>query len=197
MCALLVTCALPRAHADTILVFGDSISAGYGLPDERSGWVSLLEERISEHGLSYQVVNESVSGETTGGGLARLPSALGRHKPQFLVLELGGNDALRGYSIAAMRDNLLAMVRLAEAKGARVILAGMMVPPNYGPRYSREFQGVFTEVSESTESTLIPFLLDGIATEPSLMQSDGIHPKAEAQARIRDMVWEALLPLLE
>lgn len=197
MCALLVVGGLTRAYADTILVFGDSISAGYGLPNEQSGWVWLLGERFSEHGLSYQVVNESVSGETTGGGLARLPSALERHKPEFLVLELGGNDALRGYSIAAMRENLSTMVRLAKAQGAQVILAGMMVPPNYGPRYSREFQAVFTEVSESTQSTLIPFLLDGIATDPSLMQSDGIHPNAQAQGLMRDMVWDALLPILE
>ena len=194
---MLVTGGLTRAHADTILVFGDSISAGYGLPNEQTGWVWLLDERVTEHGLSYQVVNESVSGETTGGGLARLPGALKRHNPQFLVLELGGNDALRGYSIAAMRENLLSMVRLAKGQGAEVILAGMMVPPNYGPRYSREFQQVFTRVAETTGSLLIPFLLEGIATDPSLMQSDGIHPNAQAQSLIRDIVWEALMPLLE
>ena len=194
---MLVTGGLTRAHADTILVFGDSISAGYGLPNEQTGWVWLLDERVTEHGLSYQVVNESVSGETTSGGLARLPSALKRHNPQFLVLELGGNDALRGYSIAAMHENLLSMVRLAKGQGAEVILAGMMVPPNYGPRYSREFQEVFTQVAETTGSLLIPFLLEGIATDPSLMQSDGIHPNAQAQSLIRDIVWGALMPLLE
>ncbi len=194
---MLVTGGLTRAHADTILVFGDSISAGYGLPNEQTGWVWLLDERVAEHGLSYQVINESVSGETTSGGLARLPGALKRHAPQFLVLELGGNDALRGYSIAAMRENLLSMVRLAKAQGAKVILAGMMVPPNYGPRYSREFQEVFTQVAETTGSVLIPFLLEGIATDPSLMQSDGIHPNARAQSLMRDIVWEALMPLLE
>lgn len=193
----MVTGAPPHAHADTILVFGDSISAGYGLPNEQSGWVWLLEERVTEHGLSYQVINESVSGETTGGGLARLPGALERHNPQILVLELGGNDALRGYSIAAMRENLLTMVHLAQSRGAEVVLAGMMVPPNYGPRYSREFQGVFTQVSETTGSALIPFLLEGIATDASLMQSDGIHPNGQAQSLIRDLVWKALLPLLE
>ena len=194
---MLVTGGLTRAHAGTILVFGDSISAGYGLPNEQSGWVWLLDERVTEHGLSYQVVNESVSGETTGGGLARLSGALKRHSPQFFVLELGGNDALRGYSIAAMRENLLSMIRLAQDQGAEVILAGMMVPPNYGPRYSREFQQVFTQVAETTGSLLIPFLLEGIATDPSLMQSDGIHPNAQAQSLIRDIVWEALMPLLE
>ena len=194
---MLVTGGLTRAHAGTILVFGDSISAGYGLPNEQSGWVWLLDERVTEHGLSYQVVNESVSGETTGGGLARLSGALKRHNPQFFVLELGGNDALRGYSIAAMRENLLSMIRLAQDQGAEVILAGMMVPPNYGPRYSREFQQVFTQVAETTGSLLIPFLLEGIATDPSLMQSDGIHPNAQAQSLIRDIVWEALMPLLE
>ena len=197
MCALLVTSGLPRAHADTIVVFGDSISAGYGLPDEQTGWVWLLEEWVTEHGLSYQVINASVSGETTGGGLARLPSVLERHKPRILVLELGGNDGLRGYSIAAMRENMFSMVRLAKRHGAEVLLAGMMVPPNYGPRYSREFQGVFTEVSEATDSPLIPFLLEGIATELSLMQSDGIHPNEEAQPLIRDIVWAALEPLLQ
>ena len=194
---MLVTGGLTRAHAGTILVFGDSISAGYGLPNEQSGWVWLLDERVTEHGLSYQVVNESVSGETTGGGLARLSGALKRHNPQFFVLELGGNDALRGYSIAAMRENLLSMIRLAQDQGAEVILAGMMVPPNYGPRYSREFQEVFTQVAETTGSVLIPFLLEGIATDSSLMQSDGIHPNAQAQSLIRDIVWEALMPLLE
>ncbi len=159
--------------------------------------MSLLAERVAERWPSYQVVNESVSGETTGGGLARLPGVLGRHEPQVLVLELGGNDALRGYSIAAAHENLYTMARLARTKGAEVIVAGMMVPPNYGPRYSRAFAGIFTRVAEETNSHLIPFLLEGIATNPALMQSDGIHPNAEAQPLILDIVWGALVPVLE
>ena len=185
------------AQASTILVFGDSISASYGLPSEDTGWVGLLSERVAERQLSYQVANGSVSGETTGGGLVRLHAALDRYHPKFVVLELGGNDALRGYSIAAMKENLLSMTRLSMEQGAQVIIAGMKVPPNYGPRYSREFDGVFVEVSRETDCRLIPFLLEGIATNPDLMQPDGIHPNAEAQPLILDVVWEVLAPMLE
>ena len=185
-----------NARADTIVVFGDSISAGYGLPNERAGWVWLLAERIAEQRLSYQVINESVSGETTSGGLARMGAVLARHKPAFVVLELGGNDGLRGYSIADMRENLLKMARQSIAEGAEVIIAGMKIPPNYVPRYSREIEAVFQAVSDSTDSALIPFLLDGIATDPRLMQSDGIHPNAAAQPLIADVVWKTLAPML-
>ena len=184
------------AHAATILVFGDSISAGYGLPSEDTGWVGLLAERVAERQLSYQVANESVSGETTGGGLARLQAALDRHQPRFVVLELGGNDALRGYSIAAMKENLLAMTRQSMEQGAEVIIAGMKVPPNYGPRYSCEFDAVFVEVAQKTGCRLIPFLLEGIATNPGLMQGDGVHPNAEAQPLILEAVWEVLADML-
>ena len=182
--------------AGTILVYGDSIGAGYGLPDERTSWVWLLEERILAQQLSYQVINESVSGETTTGGLARFAGAFERHQPSIVLLELGGNDALRGFSIKAMRDNLLAMTRHAQQRGALVVLAGMMVPPNYGPRYSREFEGVFSEVANATSSPLIPFLLEGVATDPALMQSDGIHPNERGQPLILEIVWEVLGPLL-
>ena len=182
--------------AGTILVYGDSISAGYGLADERSSWVRLLEERILEQGLSYQVANESVSGETTTGGLARFDAVFARHRPDVLVLELGGNDALRGFSVDAMRENLLAMTRQALDGGAKVLIAGMKVPPNYGPRYARDFEQVFVDVAEVTQSLLVPFLLEGIATDATLMQSDGIHPTAEAQPLMMELVWEALSPLL-
>ncbi len=185
------------AQASTILVFGDSISASYGLPSEDTGWVGLLAERVAERQLSYQVANGSVSGETTGGGLARLQAALERHQPRFVVLELGGNDALRGYSITVMKENLRSMTRQSMEQGAQVIIAGMKVPPNYGPRYSREFDGVFVEVSRETDCRLIPFLLEGIATNPDLMQPDGIHPNAEAQPLILEVVWEVLAPMLE
>lgn len=178
-------------------MFGDSISAGYGLPNERAGWVSLLAERVAERQLSYQVINESVSGETTGEGVVRLSGLLRLHNPEFVVLELGGNDGLRGYSIASMRENLLGMARQSIEQGARVIIAGMKIPPNYGPRYAREFEEVFQAVSEATDSTLIPFLLEGIATDPMLMQSDGIHPNAAAQPLIADVVWEVLAPMLK
>ena len=196
VCALVLLASPARVNAGTILVYGDSISAGHGLPDERASWVRLLEERIVEQGLSYQVINESVSGETTTGGLARFQSAFERHQPDVLVLELGGNDALRGFSIDAMRENLLAMAQQAQAHGAAVVIAGMKVPPNYGPRYSKAFEDVFAQVAESTGSHLIPFLLEGIATDPNLMQSDGIHPRAEAQPLIMEIVWEVLGPTL-
>jgi len=196
ICALLALASPSVSAAGTILVYGDSIGAGYGLSEEQAVWVRLLEERIAEQGLSYQVINESVSGETTTGGLARFALVFERHQPDIVVLELGGNDALRGFSVHAMRENLLAMTRHAQDGGARVVIAGMKVPPNYGPRYSRDFESVFVDVAQATGSLLVPFLLEGIATDASLMQSDGIHPTAGAQPMIMQLVWEVLAPML-
>lgn len=184
------------AAGGTILVLGDSISAGYGL-EAREGWVSLLEERLAERPESYEVVNASVSGETTGGGLARLPDALARHRPELVVLELGGNDGLRGYPIARIRANLARMVALAREAGARVLLIGMHIPPNYGSRYTEAFHGTYRQIAERDGVALVPFLLEGVATDASLMQGDGIHPTAAAQPLLLDNLWPTLLELLE
>lgn len=184
------------AAGGTILVLGDSISAGYGL-EAREGWVSLLEERLAARPESYEVVNASVSGETTGGGLARLPDALARHRPEVVVLELGGNDGLRGYPIARIRGNLARMVALAREAGARVLLVGMHIPPNYGPRYTEAFHATYREIAERDGVALVPFLLEGVATDASLMQGDGIHPTAAAQPLLLDNLWPTLLALLE
>lgn len=184
------------AAGGTILVLGDSISAGYGL-EAREGWVSLLEKRLAERPESYEVVNASVSGETTGGGLARLPDALARHRPELVVLELGGNDGLRGYPIARIRANLARMVALAREAGARVLLIGMHIPPNYGSRYTEAFHGTYRQIAERDGVALVPFLLEGVATDASLMQGDGIHPTAAAQPLLLDNLWPTLLELLE
>ena len=187
------------AHAGTpvILVFGDSISAGYGLPRVEQGWVALLKARLTSEGYGYQVVNASVSGETTEGGLARLPRALTMHHPRVVILELGGNDGLRALPIADMRSNLERMVELSKQAGAKVLLLGMRIPPNYGPQYTGEFGAVYGEVARDRQVSLVPFLLEGVALHPDLMQADGIHPDQAAQPRLLDNVWTRLAPLLE
>ncbi len=182
-------------NENTMVVFGDSISAAYGM-EQNEGWVNLLAERIAQNGLPWVVVNASVSGETTGGGLVRLPKTLELHQPDLLILELGGNDGLRGYPVTKIRDNLNAMVELSQAAGARVMLIGMVLPPNYGKRYIQAFEGVFPEVASSHDVALLPFLLDGIATPASLVQRDGIHPKPEAQPMIMEQIWEKLADTL-
>lgn len=189
---LLCLLAVP-VHAQTLLIVGDSISAAFGLEIEQ-GWVSLLEERLKEQEAAVEVVNASVSGDTTAGGLARLPRLLEQHKPDLVVIELGGNDGLRGMPPANMQQNLSAMVRLALDSDARVLLAGIRIPPNYGVRYTEAFEQVFVAVSEEYEIPLVPFVLEGIAGEedPSLMQSDGIHPTAVAQPMILDNLWPAI-----
>jgi acyl-CoA thioesterase I len=187
--------ALPDEGA-TILVLGDSISAGYGIQREQS-WVSQLGSRVAGEGSGWQVVNASTSGETTGGALARLPGALDEHQPEVVIIELGGNDGLRGYPVGSIRANLEAMVALAKDAGSRVLLVGMQIPPNYGPRYTRAFADVFTAVAEAHGVPLVPFLLDEVALRPELMQRDGIHPTAEAQDLLLDAVWPHLAPLLE
>jgi len=176
-------------------VFGDSLSAGYGIPTERS-WPSLLDRRLAEARLDYQIANASISGETTAGGLSRLPAALDRFKPKIVVLALGANDGLRGLPTAQMRDNLNAMIDLARARRARVLLIGMRLPPNYGPDYDRDFEQSFVSVASGAKVPLLPFLLAPIAAEFKYFQADGIHPTAAAQIRILDHVWPALKPLL-
>lgn len=179
-----------------ILVFGDSLSAGYRM-DEAQGWVALLAERLAAQNSPFEVVNASVSGETTVGGLARLPAALTTHSPAVVILELGGNDGLRGLPVANIRQNLVEMVKMSQAAGAEVILAGMQIPPNYGPRYTAPFAAQFGEIAAELNLPLIPFLIDGIPQQPELMQDDGIHPRAEAQPLIVDIVWPVLEPVLQ
>ena len=178
-----------------ILVMGDSISAAYGIQREQ-GWVYLLEQRLKTQGLPWRVVNASLSGETTGGGLARLPLALETHEPALVILELGGNDGLRGYPINRVRDNLKAMVELALADQSQVLLVGMQIPPNYGPRYTRSFYAMYEDIAADTDSALVPFLLEAVALESGMMQADGVHPTAEAQPLLLDTLWPHLEDLL-
>ena len=185
-----------HAEAPVILVLGDSLSAAYGIPAEQ-GWVNLLQRRLAERGFPHQVVNNSISGDTTSGGLSRLPAALTREKPAMVILELGANDGLRGQPIMAMTTNLAQLIELAQQSGAKVILAEMRIPPNYGSLYTQKFQAVFSELAKRYDIALIPFLLDGVAGNPALIQDDGLHPRAEAQARILDNVWPTLEPLLQ
>ncbi len=193
---LIVASASAQAEAPVILVFGDSISAGYGLPRVDQGWVELLKTRLKTQGYGYQVVNASVSGETTAGGLARLPRALEVHHPAIVILELGGNDGLRALPIAQMRANLTQMVALTLAAGAKPLLLGMRMPPNYGAHYTEEFALVFSDLAREKKVPLVPFLLSDIALSPNLLQGDDIHPNELGQPILLNNVWPALKPLL-
>lgn len=176
----------------TVLIVGDSISAAYGIRIEE-GWVHLLAERLGD---GHRVVNASVSGDTTKEGMARFALLLEAHEPDIVVIELGGNDGLRGFPIAEIRANLLAMARAARQRGAAPVIAGMEMLPNYGPLYTEAFSAVFREVAEEVDAPLVPFLLDGVATVEGLMQDDGVHPTADAQPRVLDNIWGVLEPLL-
>ncbi len=185
-----------KAEAPVILVFGDSISAGYGLARVEQGWVELLRTRLKSEGYGYQVVNASVSGETTAGGLARLPRALELHHPKIVILELGGNDGLRALPVPQMRSNFQQMISLSTAAGAKVLVLGMRIPPNYGPQYTSQFEAVYGELARADKLPLVPFLMDHIALQPSLMQGDDIHPNVDGQPVLLDNVWPMLQPLL-
>jgi acyl-CoA thioesterase-1 len=185
-----------RAEAPVILVLGDSLSAAYGIPVEQ-GWVSLLQRRLAERGFPHRVVNASISGDTTNGGLSRLPVALEQHRPAIVILELGANDGLRGQPPMAMSANLARMIELSQKAGARVLLAEMRIPPNYGPLYAQKFQATFGELAKRYDIPLIPFLLDGVAGNFALTQDDGLHPRVEGQPRILDNVWAVLEPVLK
>jgi acyl-CoA thioesterase-1 len=185
------------AAADrTILAFGDSLSAAYGLRAEQ-GWVALMEKRLRTQGYGYTVVNASVSGETTSGGLQRLPRALELNKPQLVILELGANDALRGLPLAISKDNLSKMVELAQKAGAGVLLVGMRIPPNYGPKYTADFVQMYKDVSARYHVPLLPFLLESVALDSSRMQDDGLHPNALGEPAVLDTLWPQLTPLLK
>jgi acyl-CoA thioesterase-1 len=186
------------ASAPTLLVVGDSLSAEYGLA-RGSGWVALLEARLAQEKRAVKVVNASISGDTTSGGRSRLPALLAQHRPQTVVIELGGNDALRGLPLATTRANLDAMAGAAKAAGAKVLIVGMAVPPNYGRQYGEDFARLFGTVARAQHAALAPFLLAGVADAPNadaLFQADRIHPKAEAHPRMLDNVWPVLKPLL-
>ena len=182
-------------NAPSILILGDSLSAAYGI-DIEAGWVRLLEGRLKERGLDDRVVNASISGETTAGGLSRLPALLARHRPAVLVIQLGANDGLRGLSLDTLKGNLSQLVQLGRESGSLVLLVGIQLPPNYGAAFNRGFQAVFQSVAASQQVPLVPSLLTGVAEDWSLMQADGLHPTAKAQPRILDNVWPELLPLL-
>lgn len=183
------------AERPVILVLGDSLSAAYGLAPAQ-GWVALLEQRLDAKGYEYRVVNASMSGETTGGGLARLPRALALHRPAVLFIELGANDGLRGLPIAEIRANLEQMIGQAREAGAQVVLAGIRIPSNYGPQYTEAFFAVFAELARRHEISLLPFFLEGVALRDDLFQDDRVHPNAAAQPVLLDNAWRALAPAL-
>lgn len=179
----------------TVLVLGDSISAAYGIQREQ-GWVQLLGDRLANIDPGYRVVNASISGDTTGGGLARLPAALETHDPALVIIELGGNDGLRGYPVPSIRKNLEQLVELAAADGRDVLLVGMQIPPNYGHRYTRAFQALFAEVADEGGVAVVPSFLEEVGVQPGLMQNDGIHPNARAQPMLLDTLWPFVETLL-
>ena len=184
------------AGKPVILVLGDSLSAGYGVPVDQ-GWVARLQQRLDAEGYGYTVVNASVSGETTVGALERLPRALARHKPALVIIELGGNDGLRGLPVTELRANLEALVSGSREAGARVLLAAVRMPPNYGPQYTEKFYAVYEGVAKDLRVPWVPFFLEGIALREDLFQDDGIHPDLEAQPILLDNVWPVLKPLLK
>ena len=199
LCAFLLA-AVPLASAQdkspVLLVVGDSVSAGYGLTGGQ-GWVESLSKKLAAEGYRYRVVNASISGDTTAGGRARLPALLAQHKPAVVVIELGGNDALRGGKLATTRENLDAMVVASQAAGAKVLVVGMEIPPNYGPAYAREFRDLYTSVSTTRKVPLVPSFFAGFGEDLSFFQADRIHPTAQAQSRLLDNVWPQLVPLLK
>lgn len=183
------------AVASSIVIVGDSLSAAYGMEISES-WPSLLQQRLHENGHAYRVFNSSITGDTTQGGLTRLPRLLERHRPAVVILEMGGNDGLRGLPVEVTRSNLASMIEQSRAAGAKVILAEMRIPPNYGQSYTEKFNDTYQELTAEYDIVLLPFLLQDIALEPGLMQDDGIHPTVAAQPLILDQVWVVLEPLL-
>lgn len=188
--------AASTSAASSVLVVGDSLSAGYGI-ERQQGWVALLRQRIADRGLPYDVVNASITGDTTRGGLSRLPAALEREQPSVVVIALGGNDGLRGFAPQQTKDNLRRMIDLSRNAGAEVLLLGVKLPANYGRAFGEKFHRVYRDLAAETGVATVPFFLEGVAETRAMMQPDGIHPSAEAQPRILDNVWQDLAPLLE
>ena len=191
----LLACCGTAAAAPTILVYGDSLSAAYGIP-QSAGWVALLGERLKQRRLDYTVVNESVSGETTAGGAARIGAALARTKPAIVIVELGANDGLRGLPVAQTKANLTAIVQASKRQGARVLLVGMQMPPNYGEKYTSEFRSAFGEVAREERITLVPFIFEGVPDTREMVQPDNIHPTAAAQPIMMENVWRRLASMV-
>lgn len=190
-------CALPLAchAAGTLLVYGDSLSAAYGIA-QKEGWVSLLAERLKQSGRDYSVANASISGETSSGGVTRIAATLAQHKPRIVVVELGANDGLRGLPVTQMKQNLGRIIEASRQAGAKVLLLGMKMPPNYGPAYTRDFEAAYRELAQRYKVALLPFFLQSVAARPDLFQADQLHPTAVAQPMILEDVWKALQPLL-
>jgi acyl-CoA thioesterase I len=186
--------AAPQTPA--ILVLGDSLSAGYGM-DMRQGWVALLQRRLDDEGYRYRVINASISGDTTRGALSRLPTALGEHRPRVVIVELGGNDGLRGLPLTDMQRNLTAIVEKSQASGANVLIVGVRLPPNYGDAYVKKFHQVYSDVARAYRTPFVPFLLDGVGGRSELMQTDGLHPNPEAQRLMLENVWPQLRSVLK
>jgi acyl-CoA thioesterase-1 len=193
--ALPCSVALAQPASPVVLIVGDSISAGYGLPPG-TGWATLLQSRLAAEHFRERVVNASISGDTTAGGRARIGPLLTQHRPEVTVIELGGNDGLRGGSLDAMRENLDAMVAAAQKAQSRVLLLGMRLPPNYGPAYVQRFAATFGEVAKAHQAALVPFMFEGFGEDNAMFQPDGIHPVAAAQGKLLDNVWAMLKPLL-
>jgi acyl-CoA thioesterase-1 len=190
------TAATAATRERTLLVFGDSLSAAYGLRADQ-GWVAQLQQRLRSQGYGYRVVNASVSGETTSGGRNRIERALAQHKPSLVLLELGANDGLRGLPIKETRDNLAFMIDVARRQGSKVLLLGIRIPPNYGPQYTQAFGDIFSRLASEKKLPILPFLLESIALDARYMQADGLHPNAQGQPRVLANVWPILKPLLE
>jgi len=195
---LVIVCCLlsPLLSAKTVLVVGDSLSAAYNMPVE-NGWVALLDKRLNQLTGSHDVINASISGDTTSGGLSRLPQALASNQPDIVILALGANDGLRALSLSTLKQNLTEMIELSKAQGSKVLLAGMLLPPNYGPYYTNQFKAIYEELATNHDLPLIPFLLKNIGGVETLIQKDGLHPNAQAQPLILDNVWPYLEPLLK
>lgn len=188
----LTVSATDESNVPIVLVLGDSLSASYGIP-ENEGWVTLLQQELIRTNIRAKVVNFSRSGETTTGALEKLPMALNEHRPDIVLIELGGNDGLRGYPVKRIERNLTQMVELAQEAGASVVIAGMQLPPNYGPRYTRNFRNIYPRVAQSTQSVLVPFFLENVATDRSLMQADNIHPNSKAQRLLLENVYDFIV----
>jgi len=191
----ITACSVANAATPTILVFGDSLSAAYGIPREQ-GWVNLLQQRLQKQASNIQVVNASISGETTAGGVSRIEAALKQHQPQVVIIELGANDGLQGLSLVNMQTNLTTMITASLKYKATVILAGMMIPPNYGMSYTQEFKATYEKLAKQYKLPLIPFLLDGVAGNPALSIEDGLHPNTKGQPIVLENVWKILEPAL-
>lgn len=194
-CGLILSCAAHAADKPVILVLGDSLSAAHGI-EPGAGWVSLLEKRLQQQGYRHRVVNASIGGDTTSGGLARLTRALDTHQPGIVIVELGGNDGLRGLPLAEIQKNLAAIIEQCQQRNIRVLLIGMRLPPNYGPQYTEKFRQMYAALARRYRVPLVPFLLEGVAGNKDLMQPDGVHPRAAGQPIMLENVWRVLAPML-